>query len=188
MEGPPDNGKPPGPPLFPAGRAYSPTGLGTGQAMPIMVASQPAPPPFQVISQPGPQSFPSAYPQGGFSSTSPNAASLVYAQQPSQSLATAQGMQSRQGNLSSAGEKESACAFAARTFVLFMIYTIPALAFILCFTELGYGATVYKTLARDYVWPNILGGVGIGLIIFLYIFDFTHWKRTFLPNTRPHHY
>ena len=116
-------------------------------------------------------------------SSAPNAASLVFSRGTRQTggsnnnIATGQSMQSGQPTLLP-DDRESMCAFATRTFTLFMIYTIPALAFILCFTELGYGATVYKSLARDYVWPNILGGVGLGLLIFLYVFDFTHWKRT----------
>ncbi len=89
-------------------------------------------------------------------------------------------MNGSQGSLMS-DAPETLSAYALRSLVLFIVYAIPALIFILCFTELGYGATVYKNLAEDYIWPNILGGVGLGLFLFLYLFDFSHWNRTCRP-------
>mmetsp|Transcript_42477 Transcript_42477/g.104111 ORF Transcript_42477/g.104111 Transcript_42477/m.104111 type:complete len:956 (-) Transcript_42477:224-3091(-) len=63
----------------------------------------------------------------------------------------------------------------SRTLILTLAFLPTLLLYILIFTEIGYGATVYKALAKDWYWTEVFGGVGMSILFFLYIFDFTYW-------------
>jgi len=47
----------------------------------------------------------------------------------------------------------------------------------LVFSELGYGATVFKFLSDANYWAQIAGGIGTGIVGVLYVLDFNHWEH-----------
>ena len=62
--------------------------------------------------------------------------------------------------------------------VLLTLSTITAalvIFFTLIFTEVGFGATIFRDLVHGYVWAHTVAIGGIVIISVLYLADFSHW-------------
>eukprot|EP01062_Namystynia_karyoxenos_P015948 TRINITY_DN15827_c0_g1_i2.p1 TRINITY_DN15827_c0_g1~~TRINITY_DN15827_c0_g1_i2.p1 ORF type:complete len:1302 (+),score=384.34 TRINITY_DN15827_c0_g1_i2:132-4037(+) len=62
------------------------------------------------------------------------------------------------------------------TLVLLFAFGASVAFFIFLFTELGYGATLFKVLAKS-TSASYFAGCGISLLLLLYVFDVSYWTR-----------
>uniref|UniRef100_A0A6T8PNN1 Uncharacterized protein n=1 Tax=Hemiselmis andersenii TaxID=464988 RepID=A0A6T8PNN1_HEMAN len=71
---------------------------------------------------------------------------------------------------------ESTSSLMKRTAALSLLTLIPIALYILVFTEIGFGATVFKNLVHNSTYPQIFSALGVAIILVLYIFDFSYWE------------
>lgn len=71
---------------------------------------------------------------------------------------------------------ESIVSLGRRTVILTTLLAIPVVAFLLVFTELGFGATVYKILVLQTAWPKAVAAAGAFCLLIFYILDLSYWS------------
>ena len=75
-------------------------------------------------------------------------------------------------------DNERCGSFTLNVFLLVLLSAVPALAFGVLFTYIGYGATVHKFLVQQIEYARLVGYGGVLIFVLLYMLDVSYWHGT----------
>eukprot|EP01048_Picozoa_sp_COSAG05_P008448 COSAG05_NODE_644_length_8127_cov_102.893373_5_plen_162_part_00 len=75
--------------------------------------------------------------------------------------------------------RESAGEFWGRTAAMLLLHCVPVFCFGMTFTQMGYGATVFRGLAESHDAASYVVMGGLAFAFLLYCYDISYWRGAY---------